>query len=240
MEKKTHREAPSPEIPLQYLADYMGASNQARRSIVQKCKYKALARTFQHQIARKTITDHLLDGNPLPGDLADKAEEIRNRIADTPFDATLHGYNADFVDAFAAVSSTIDFSSFELVAPPEIENPMYNGTIVRFTPSLLSYRTTKANTQKIGGIMFRYSKGTPLNEDVGGFQAAFMYGFFTDSPFIEEAKPERGLCRVICALSGKVHTAPVKPIYKFNEMKAVCYDIAEKWENIAPPSGAIL
>lgn len=240
MTKKTHRVAPDPEIPVQYLADYMAASNQARRGIVQKSKYKSLARTFQHQLARKTISDHLLDGNPLPGDLHEKADDIRNRIADTEFDGLLHGYNADFVDAFADVAEKFDFDGFEIVAPEAIENPTYNGTLVRFTPSLLTYRLTKANTQKIGGMMYRYAKGSPVAKEVAEFQAAFMYGFFAEKPFIDEAKPERPLCRVLCAVSGETFTAPDKPIYKFNEMKAVCFDIAEKWDNVPAPPGAVI
>ncbi len=240
MEKKTHRVATKPEIPVQYLADYMAASNQVRRGIVQRSKYKSLARTFQHQIARKTISDHILDGNPLPGDLKDKADDIRNRIADTEFEAQLHGYNADFVDAFAGMATKYEFDGFEVVAPEKIDNPSYNGTLVRFTPSLLSYRMTKANTQKIGGLMYRYAKGSPVPSEVAEFQSAFLYGFFSESPFIEQAKPEYNLCRVLCAVSGETHVAPSKSIYKFNEMKAVCFDIAEKWDNVPPPSGAII
>jgi len=113
MEKKTHHIVSTPEIPVQYLSDYMDASNQVRRGIVQKSKYKSLARTFQHKIARKTISDHILDGNPLPGDLHDKADDIRNMIADSDFEVLLHGYNADFVDAFADVAEKFDFDGFE-------------------------------------------------------------------------------------------------------------------------------
>ena len=240
MEKKTHRVAPSSEIPVQYLADYMDASNQARRGIVQKCKYKSLARTFQHQIARQTISDHILDGNPLPGDLLEKAVEVRHRIPDTEFDATLFGYNADFIEAFAASAAKFNFSDFEIVAPENIGNPTYNGTLVRFTPSLLTYRLTQANTQKVGAVMYRYAKGSPLSPAVGEFQAAFMFGYFSQNPFIEEAKPEHKLCRIVCAVSGKTYIAPAKAIYKFNEMKAVCYDIAEKWEKVPPPPSAII
>ena len=68
-----------------------------------------------------------------------------------------------------------------------------------------------------------------------------MFGFFTKNAFIEEAKPERKLCQVLCAVSGKTHVAPSKAIYKFNEMRAVCFDIAEKvGENVPPPKGAVI
>lgn len=240
MEKKTHYVVANPTIPVQYLADYMNASNQVRRSIVQKCKFKSLSRVFQHRIARKTISDHILEGNPVPGNLKEQAEDVRNLLADTDFDATLYGYNADFIEAFSDVGEKFDLSGFEFVAPEKIESPTYNGTVVRFTPSLLTYRMTKANTQKIGGIMYRYSKGSPVQKEVAESQAAFMYGFFAKNPFIEEAKPEHKLCMVLCAVSGKTHYAPTNSIYQFNEMRAVCSDIAEKWENVPPPKGATL
>ncbi len=238
--KKTHYAVASPEIPLQYLADYMNASNQARRGIVQKAKFKSLGRVFQHQIARKTISDHILDGNPFPGDLASKATDIRNMLADSEFESLLYGYNADFVEAFVAACPQLDLSSFDVVAPVKLEHPTFNGTVVKFKPSLLTSRKTKANTQKIGGIMYRYAKATPVEKEVAEFQTAFIYGYFATWPFIEEAKPEDKLCIVFDAVSGETHTAPSKAIYKFNEMKAVCGDIAEKWENVKPPPGAVL
>lgn len=238
--KRTHRVVAHPTVPVQYLADYMAASNQARRGIVQKCKYKSLARVLQHQMARKTITDHLLGGNPLPGDLAEKAQALRERLADTDFDASLNQHNGDFVDAFATHCDGFDASAFNLVAATELEPPAFHETVVPFTPSLLTYRKTKANTHKIGAIMFRYAKGKPVPQAVAEWQAAFMYGFFSDRPFIEEAKPEGKLCVVWCAVSGERFTVPDKPIYKFNEMKAVCGDISERWANVPPPPGAII
>jgi len=240
MEKKTHRVAKEPEIPVQYLADYMAATTQVRRSIVQKSKYKSLARTFQHQLARRTISDHILDGNPLPGDLSSKAIDVRNLLADSDFETQLNGVNADFIEAFSDMSASFDFSGLELMAPQKIDQPSYNGTKVRFTPSLLTYRLTKANTQKIGAIMLRYAKGEAVSQSVAEWQSAFMYGFFVEHPFIELAKPEYKLCRTLCVVSGVEFSAPTNSIYKFKEMKAACADIAEKWNNVPPPAGAVI
>lgn len=240
MEKKTHSVVKFPTIPVQYLADYMAASTQARRTIVQKSKYKSLARTFQHQIARKTISDHLLDGNPLPGDLLDKANDVRHMLADDDFQAQLYGYNADFIEAFSSVSTMFDLSGFDLMAPQNIGSPEYNGTKVKFTPSMLTYRKTKVNTQKIGAIMYRYAKGNPVSMDVAQWQSAFMFGYFAETPFIEESKPEHQLSKVLCAVAGATINAPTNSIYRFNEMKAACFDIAEKWANVPPPTGAVI
>lgn len=238
--KKTHYVVKEPTIPVQYLADYMAASNQARRGIVRACKYKSMARTLQHQLARKIISDHILDGNPLPGDLADKAQAIRERVADSDFDVSIHEHNAEFVEAFANGCGGFQLVGFDFAAPMEMPSPNYNGTSVRFVPTLLTYRKTKVNTQKIGAIMLRYSKGKPVVPNIAEWQSAFMFGFFCESPFIEEAKPEVGLCRVLCTVSGNAFSAPSNSVYRFKEMKAVCGDIAERWENVPPPPNAVI
>lgn len=220
------------------LAEYMAASDQARRTIIRGCKYVSLARYFQHTIAKKTLSDHLEEGNPLPGDLIEKSEQIRNMLADTDFDHRIFEHNADFVKSFSDVSDNFDLSGITLATSSEKFDRAFNGTKIKFRPDILTSRTTKANTQKIGGLMFRYSKTGPVADDVAAFQAAFMFGYFGEYPFIDEAKTEGALSLILCANSGKTHAVPPKPIYKYNEMKAVCSDIAEKWDNVEPPSGA--
>lgn len=237
--KKTHRLVPNPSIMLPKLAEYMAASDQARRTIVRNCKYVPLARFMQHKIAQKTLADHIEDGNPLPGDLGDKAEQIRNMLADTDFEQTTFDQNADYVQSFADVAHMFDLSGFEITASEQKFDREFSGTEIKFRPNLLTSRTTKANTQKLGSGMFRYSKSGPVDGEVAGFQCAFMFGYFGDFPFIDEAKPEDQLSFVLCANSGVTYTTPSKPIYKYNEMKAVCSDIAEKWENVNPPQGAV-
>ncbi|MFT6605580.1 MAG: hypothetical protein ACJA2X_000756 [Halocynthiibacter sp.] len=194
---------------------------------------------MQHKIAKKTLADHIEEGNPLPGDLPDRAEQIRNMLADTDFDQQVFDQNADYVQAFSDVSHKFDLSGFEMTGSEDRFDREFNGTLVKFRPNFLVSRTTKANTQKVGSGMFRYSKSGPVAEAVAQFQAAFMFGYFSNFPFIEEAKPEAELCFVLCANTGETHHTPNKPIYKFNEMKAVCSDIAEKWDNIGPPTNAV-
>ena len=122
---KTHRVVKDPLIPVQYLADYMAASHQARRGIVQKCKYKSLARVFQHQIARKTIADHILGGNPLPGDLSIKAQAIKDMLADSDFDALLFQHNADFVEAFS--TNSLKFGLAEVHLADHLRHIFHHG-----------------------------------------------------------------------------------------------------------------
>lgn len=45
---------------------------------------------------------------------------------------------------------------------------------------------------------------------------------------------------VMDAVTGTCHDAPSNAIYLFNEMKAACATITERWPAIKPPKSAIL
>lgn len=63
---------------------------------------------MQHKIAKKALVDHIEGGDSLPCDLSDKAEHIRNMLADTDFDQTAFDQNADYVQSFADVATKFD------------------------------------------------------------------------------------------------------------------------------------
>jgi hypothetical protein len=46
-DKKTHKEVKDPRVSARYLAEYMDASEIAKRTIVSKCKYRPIARLPQ-------------------------------------------------------------------------------------------------------------------------------------------------------------------------------------------------
>jgi transposase len=62
--EKTHVAVPEAEITVRYLADYMAASERRRRSIIEGCKYRPLARLLQHKEATITISSALRSGTP--------------------------------------------------------------------------------------------------------------------------------------------------------------------------------
>jgi hypothetical protein len=131
--------------------------------------------------------------NPLSGDLVEKAQTLRDRLAGSEFDASLTQHNGNFVASFAMCCGGFNTSGFDLVAASNLEAPAFNGINVPFTPTLLAYRKTQANTHKIGALMYCYAKGKPASRDAAEWQTAFMYGLFSDNPSIEEAMPKRGL-----------------------------------------------
>src|SRR4051794_5504240 len=102
--QKTHREVKKPQISGRALADYMDASEQARRTIVRSCKYQPIARVVQHDEAKVAVSKFIRDGKDDVVTLKGKAQELRDRLADSDFDRDLFDHNADYIERFATVS----------------------------------------------------------------------------------------------------------------------------------------
>jgi hypothetical protein len=238
---KTHNEINAPQIDIRHLADYMAASRQAQRGIARDCKYRRIARVVQHTEARAVIFNHIRNATVGVDELKSKAEQIRRRLADDDFEADVNDHNADYIDRFADNIATLSLPAAQILPPREIPPIMVGGVSLRFGPHILLRRTMKrTNRQRSGAAMLRYAKGETLPAKVAQWQAAGIFGFLSAIQEAEAAEPDKTICLVLDAHAGKVHAAPGNSVYRFNEMKAACADIAERWPNILPPSNAII
>src|ERR1700753_138594 len=168
---KTHVLVPEAEISVRYLADYMPVSERKRRSIIEGCKYRPIARLLQHKEATITIASAIRSGAPDPNELKTKAESIRNKLATDDFDALTNEANADYIQKFSEVVASIKLPDADIL-PGKVFPPLtIQGVKVRFSPNLLLRRVDKTNKQRNGAFMLRYAKGKALNADVGGYQS---------------------------------------------------------------------
>lgn len=113
----THREIKNPQISGRYLADYMAASETAKRSIVRNAKYHAAVRVIQHDEAKVIVAKFLLSGNTNIESLLEQAALLKLRIADSQFDRDLYDHNSDYVARFAKMFG-------ELVLPDAQVSPV--------------------------------------------------------------------------------------------------------------------
>lgn len=240
-EKKTHRLVEKPRMSVRFLADYMAASDQVRRTILRDCKYRATARMVQHDDAKLAISKYMLHGCTDPEILNVEAEYIRNKLADDQFDTDCNDVNADYVERFAKVVEDIELpkgAQWEQSKPFAAQD--INGLKVTFAPSLLTRRTTRQNTTKRGAMMLRYAKGTTLRGEVGAFQSSVIHGLLNMYGTAEDEQIDGKLCLTICGHSGTMHPAPTNCVSRFNNTKAACATIAEQWDKIKPPPKAVL
>lgn len=239
-QEKTHREVPEPEISVRYLADFMAASERKRRTIVEDCKYRPIARLVQHKEATVTISGAIQKGALDPQALKEKADFIRNKLADDDFEALTNEVNADYVEKFSEVVASIKLPDAEAL-PGKVFPPFkINGVRVRFSPHLLLRRLDKTNKQRRGAFMLRYAKGKELPPQVGGYQSAAAFGIIREFDKEEGSEPDKSICVTLDAFTGELYPAPGAAISMFANMKAACLTIAERWPNIKPPKGAII
>jgi hypothetical protein len=235
---KTHREVKEPQISARYLADFMAASERAARTIVRGCKYQPIARVVQHDHAKSAVAKFIRDGHGNTAVLTDRANDLREQMADTDFDRDVLDHNADYIDRFAAIYDKLDLPNAEILMPGKAPAVVLKGVKVTTELHFRLQRITKTNKVRVGGGALRYAKGRALASDVADYQSAFMFGYLNVLGTEDGADVERKLCLTVDAYSGKCHPAPTDSVNRFHDMKAACATISEWWPNIAPPPNA--
>jgi hypothetical protein len=241
MGQRTHREVREPTVSARFLADYMAASETAKRSVIGGCKYQTLARVFQHDEARAAVGKFIRSGSPSIGVLIMKAEELRARLADSDFDRSQLDVNADYIAHFTKVADQFLLPPHASVEIPGKSAPFtING--VKVNPQIIFRlrRQTKTNKIMIGAGTLRYAKGAPLKEEIALWQSAFIHGYLKATASEVGVTPDIRLCLTVDAVTGKCHAAPSDAIRRFSNMSAACASIAERWPNTRPRSGAVL
>ncbi len=237
--QKTHTLVKNPTLNVRYLADYMAASEQAKRSVLRNCKYRSTAKMIQHIEAKAIITNYLKDGNKNPTFLKEKAAKILGKLAADQFDEDTNKHNSAYVLRFSDVADSLDMPECQIAEGGKTIAIDLNGVSIRFDPALRLTRTTKTNKHKQGALMLRYQKGKALSDATADFQSAAILGLLKMLPGADVDEPERTLCLTLDAYTGLLHPAPTNAGYLFKEMQAACLSIAERWDAIPPPKGAV-
>lgn len=233
----THREVKNPQISARDLADYMaaGTRERAKRTIIRNSKYRSLARIVQHDDAKMIISKFFLSENQEVSDLEEKAEWVRNKIADSQFEEDVNAHNADYIKRFAKVFEEMSLPKFQLAPPGQVPPLTLGGVRVTTELCFRLRRLTKTNKIRIGGAALRYAKGKALDPLSGEWQAGYLHGYLSQVKHEDAAQAERSLCIVIDAYSGVAYAAPSDSVTRFNEMEAACATIAERWAKVEPP-----
>ena len=238
MTEKTHRLVNEPKMSAKELADFMIASEMARRTLIRNCKYRPIARVTQHNLAKQCLSKFIRGGHSDIGILLGEAERLRGMLTDNEFERDLYDHNADYIARFADVQAQIAFPSAEVQPQGAAVSHFANGVKVNADLQFRLRRLTKTNKAKIGAGVFRYAKGKPLASEAAAYHAAFVFGVLGTTA-IEPDVPEEKLCLVIDAYAGQCHYAPTDSKRRFSNMEAACATIAERWPNVAPPVGAV-
>jgi hypothetical protein len=240
--RTTHRQAARPAIGARFLADYMaaGARERARRTLLQSVKYRVAARMIQHVPAKSAVARFLASPERDIGTLLAQAAELRGRNVADQFAADLNRHNAEYLERFAAAYPSLALPDATISLGPKPPAVTLAGVRVTLDMPLRLRRLARTGRPRIGGAALRYAKGRALPQETGEWQAAFLFGYLGLTEPEDGAAPEHQLCLVIDAQAGQAIPAPGNAIARFREMEAACASIAERWENIEPPTGAVI
>jgi hypothetical protein len=239
-ERKTHQYVPCPRIGARYLADYMAASERAKRRIISDSKFRPIARVIQHSEAISTVSLCIHNRSYDLAWLHTKAAELRNRLADDDFERDMFDHNAAYIEQFAAVVPSSKFPRNAQMLPPgpSVSIDVF-GVLVTLGLHLRLARTTKTNKAEEGAAAFRYAKGKPLSAEAAAYQSSFMLCYLRDISIEKTVIPNAKLCLTIDAYTGVCHPAPSNAHSRYQNMQAACQSISERWPNVEPPPGAI-
>lgn len=229
MAQKTHVLVKEPEISVRYLADYMAASERARRTLEITFKYRPIARLVQHQEAKLVVASHIVGGKANAADLKDKSEYIRNKLADDDFEVLVNEANAAYVERVSQIIGGLELPKANLSFAPKYDAMLINGVRLRFNPQITLDRVTKTNKPKRGALIFRYAKGKPLKPVVAKYQSAAVFGVMREIAGKENCDEiERGLCLTVDAYAGEVHEAAGDAATDYANMRALLLTLAER------------
>jgi hypothetical protein len=229
----------SPQINFRELADFMAASGQRRRTLINGCRFRPIAPLMQHREAKLAIGKYLRASSPRVEDLLSAAEELDGRLADTDFERNTFDVNADYLRRFGQIADRMVLPHAEIQKAGVTPALILNGVKVTVEFALRLQRVTRSNKLRVGALALRYSKGHPVKDEAAAWQAAFIHGYLQETQ-PEMLQPEGKLCLVLDGWTGRFHEAPSNAVSRFKNMKAELSTIAEWWPNIAPPAGAKL
>ena len=240
MQTPTHQEVKSPKISARKLAEFMAGSDIRGRTLVTESKYRPIARIIQHNEAKAAIGSFIRNGSYDEDALRLKETELRGRHAGTDFERNLYDHNADYIARFLKVRGQLDLPDAEIIAPGETPAIQLNGVRVTFDLAFRLQRMTRTNKLKSGAGALRYQKGKASKPSDAEWHAALIHGYLMATGVEEPGEPETSLCLAVDAYAGKVYPAPTDAVTRFKNAAAACANIAERWDNIPPPNGAIL
>ncbi len=240
MSEPTHREVKRPEVTSRELSDYITGSERNRRNVVEGAKYKPIMRLRQHKDAQRIITKCFSGGKAQQAEFEAEIDRLSRKICDSDHETKERDINVGYLRHILSQYDQIKLPRYDLEACSKLPPIAANGTTVKFTPHMVVRGVGKGNVPIIGALSLRYAKGKALDEDEAKYEAAFALGYLRSHPIDEVAEPREKLCLVFDGHTGTFTSAPGDSATRFANMKAACESIANMWDKVPPPKGAVL
>ncbi|OPZ48086.1 MAG: hypothetical protein BWY92_01644 [Firmicutes bacterium ADurb.BinA052] len=214
-----------PRVSLNVLSEYLVASPNRRRRLIEEQKKPRTFRVVYYSEAEESIAAHLVTGDL--AELQKGLEKTKIQEGDTDWEITRKLTCADAIRSF--MNLKLEFSE-DYKAERGLDRAQLSvGSVsVSVRPEvLLSHGASSSG--KLGGIKLYISKSEPMAAERARFAGAVLLRYLTE---LQRGVVDYRNCFVVDVFAGKVFVAPRTLKRRWQDIEAACREIALHWDSV--------
>lgn len=203
----------------------MSATAARRRRIIEDQIAPKDFIAARYSDARESIVN-CISGKISEDELAQIAENLRNKEYDSKFTSQDKNLSADAIDGFLEISDQIpDYYTFEKVPANEKSTLEISGVDVSIRPDVL---IKNDNNEVVGALKLHFPKSNPLTPVSGEYVATVLKTFVQE---VTSTPVDHKLCIVVDVPSSNVFPAPKAGKKRMIDIEAACEEINAQWKS---------
>jgi hypothetical protein len=240
--KPKYKEAQTPQVSANQLAQYLQAGPSARKRIVQAARWQSTAIVARYRHAREAITDCLCEDIRSPATVGKARAKLVERLSNAGNSSWTNDDLESSIQALDRYASSVGQSMLGKVrcepitrsVPPLIISELR----VKVTPDAVLHRAMPGSEpDQIGALVAMIAKGESATKarKEQARTAALLVWRFAQKHLAKLGTPERSLCVSYDVFVGSVVAPSANYVSKWQNIEDACDEIMDKWHKASPP-----
>lgn len=237
--KPKYKEAQTPQVSANQLAQYLLAGPSARKRIVQAARWQSTAVVARYRLAREAISTCLCDDSRSPSTVAQQRQLLKDKLSNASnsswtnddLESSIQALDRYAATAGQTILSKVTCSPIAGSVPPLIISELR----VKVTPNVI---LRQAGPQpKTGALVAMIAKGEKSSKarKEQARTAAILVWQFAQKHLAKEGEPERSLCLSYDVFEGTVTPPSANYASRLQNIRDACEEIMDKWYKASPP-----
>lgn len=222
-----------PRISVNKLGEYAATNDAVRRHrIIRDQKEPKNCIVPYYTPAQEAIVEFLLDRNSGERMLSERAEQLRNARADSPWRENRNRSCAEALEAFIYTAKNLDLEKYELYrGEPDPPKLLVNDIAVSVRPEITLTGQNRSRKPIEGAIKLYLNKNHSMNDMSGSYTATLLHQYISTYPLTQESCEYRS-CYLVDVFGSRVFTAPLHYKRLRKSLDAACEEIGRAWDDI--------
>lgn len=238
--KPKYREAASPQISANQLAQYLSAGASARKRIVQSARYQSTAVVARYRQAREAIIGCLCDDTRSPTKVAAERAKMAKKLEQSGISSWVKDDLESSIlalDRYAEKSNKTELGKLLCQPIPGQTPPLIiSGLRVKVTPDAV-VRRGNGKDADVGALIAMIAKGEKSSKvrREQARTAALLVWLFAQQHLSKIGPVDRKLCLAYDVFEGEALSSSANYQTKIKNIEDACEEILAKWHTVAPP-----